>query len=355
MSDISERLHLLPLQIIPVDDGVILRRGAARLHLVGDGAGEVIERVAALTAQGAGPAEILDDFPEAARETVETLLGQLQERRFLAAVDDPGTPPADEDRLDVFYWSFGADRAEVERDLAACSIAVVGVNAIGLELVMALVNLGVGRVSLVDHPLLRNIDYFGDTGSFAAPDWLGPDPIAYGDWADISALPDCLAVTSDFGGLSLMRDWNAFCVAEKVAFMPVVLHDFVGYAGPIVTPGTTACFECFWLRQNSNLDKPLVARATEAAAFQGQIVDGLAPLNASVLARIAAFELYKFFARRIPSWHANRVLELDLLEGAMKPRKFLRAPRCPVCGPGARHGAVSIEAVVEMPGNPMEG
>lgn len=355
MSDIPQRLHLLPLQIIPVDDGVVLRRGAARLHLVGDGAGEVIERLAALTGQGADLADILADFPDTARETVEALLDQLRERRFLAAVDDPGAPPADEDRLDVFYWSFGAERAEVERDLASRSICVVGVNAVGLALTEALVELGVGRVSLVDHPLLRNVDYFSDTGAFAAPDWRGPRPIAYGDWADIAAMPDCLTVASDFGGPSLMREWNAFCVSEKITFMPVVLHDFVGYAGPIVTPGTTACFECYWLRQNSNLEKPRVTRAAENAAFQGQIVDGLAPLTASVLARIAAFELYKFFARRIPSWRADRVLELDLLDGSMKPRKFLRAPRCPVCGPGMRHGAVSIEAVAEMPGNPMEG
>ena len=47
--------------------------------------------------------------------------------------------------------------------------------------------------------------------------------------------------------------------------------------------------------------------------------------------------------------------KLDLLDSTMKARKFLRAPRCPVCGPGVRHGGVALEAVAEMPGNPLEG
>jgi thiazole/oxazole-forming peptide maturase SagC family component len=161
--------------------------------------------------------------------------------------------------------------------------------------------------------------------------------------------------TTDFGGLSLMREWNAFCVAEGTAFLPAVLNDYVGYVGPLVVPGETACFECFWLRQNSNLEQPELIRKAELAAFQGQLVDGVVPMLAAQVGRLAAFELYKFHMRHTLGWRAGTVVEADLLESTVARRKLLRAPRCPVCSSGARHGRISVESDPELPGNPFKG
>ena len=143
---------------------------------------------------------------------------------------------------------------------------------------------------------------------------------------------DCLIATSDFGGLQLMRQWNEFCVQHGRHFLPVVLQDLIGYVGPLVIPGETACFECLRARQNANLEEASARRAAEHAAFEGQGIVGCHPAMASVLGDIAAIELTKFYGIRMPIWQVGTLIEVNLLAGRMTPRKVLKVPRCAVCG-----------------------
>jgi molybdopterin-synthase adenylyltransferase len=350
MPDIAGRLHLMPVQIIAVEDGAVLRRGTVRLHVAGEAAVEAVHRIAAVAATGATAEEIAGAFDEPAREAVGRLLDELRARRFLVAVDDAA--PADESRLDVFYWNFGASRRAVDRAIAARPIAIVGVNAVSRAAAEGLAELGFRSVAVVDHPLLRNVDCIDEAGRVDAARWPGPAPVPYDAWSDAAVLPDCLVVASDFGGLSLMREWNAFCVEAALPFLPLVLQDFVGYVGPLVVPDETACFECFWLRQNSNMQRPDATRLADGAAFQGQLVDGLAPTMAGFVGRAGAFELFRFFGGALPPWRPDRVIEIDLVQSTMTPRRFLRVPRCPVCTPGLRHGRVALDADADMPGHP---
>src|SRR5262249_36298218 len=130
----------------------------------------------------------------------------------------------------------------------------------------------------VDYPLLCNLRMFDDQG-FLRPDlWpdSSPTPVSYKSWRDVDGRDeiDCLVATSDFGGLHLMREWNAFAVSSQIPFISVVLQDLIGYVGPLVFPGETACFECFRARQNSHITDPNIMRATESEAMVGQAVTG---------------------------------------------------------------------------------
>ena len=160
----------------------------------------------------------------------------------------------------------------------------------------------------------------------------------------------CLVATSDFGGSHLMRQWNSFCVEQGVHFLPVVLDRFIGTLGPLVIPGETACYECFRLRENANMDAPEIDRAPEVGAPDRQAITGFHPAMASVLGEVAALELCKFYGGGVP-FRANRVIEINLLHPSMTPRRLFRLPRCPVCSPSLKTSSFYIDKDSFVPGN----
>jgi bacteriocin biosynthesis cyclodehydratase domain-containing protein len=340
----EERLRAVLVQLVEVPDGVLLKRGCAEMNVEGDGAKEIVEL---LLGRAAGaPAtrdELLDGVPAPAREAVADLVDQLRQRRILIAADE-SAEDVPEGPVDVFYWHFGARAADVVDRLASRRIAVIGVNSIGRQLLIALARGGASNVTAVDYPLLRNVSLFDSAGAISADDW--PPAIAvspFETWweQEHDGLLDCVVATSDFGGMQLLRRWNEFCVERGIHFLPVVLQNLIGYVGPLVVPGETACFECLRARQNANLDDPEAQRAAEHAAFEGQSVAAFHPSMGSILGDLAAMELTKFYGGVIPTWRVGALVEVNLLQPSITTRSVLRIPRCSVCSPLRTRSSVS--------------
>jgi bacteriocin biosynthesis cyclodehydratase domain-containing protein len=236
---------------------------------------------------------------------------------------------------DIFYWNHGASAAVGRENVARVEIAVFGVNHIALPLLGNLRSCGFRAVALVDHPALRNLDFFNDrdelrpeiAGAMATP------PRSLDEWTAKAKPADCHVVCSDFGGLDLMREWNRKCVASGTKFYPIVLEDEVATLGPLVIPGEGPCYECLVARQDANLADLERTRATEAHAFFGQDVTGFVQPMARVAADLAAVDLLKYFSRVLPGGVAGRLIEADLMAPSLHTRTVLRAPRCPVCSP----------------------
>lgn len=333
-------LRALPVQLIETGDGVLLKRGRVETTVGGEGAADVVKAIfVAASGEGATAEEIAALFAAPDRPSVEGLLEHLQERRLLVPAEEAavGEEPTDESPADVFYWHFGSTTAEVAGRLEELRAVVLGANAVSCRLALALVEAGATEVRVVDEPLLRNLRMIGEDGELQGDLWpsqLSP-PLPYETWKrgfDPSAL-DCLVATSDFGGSILMRQWNEFAVEQRLAFFPVVLQDLVGFVGPLVVPGQTACYECLRARQNANLENASSRRAAESWAYGGQAVAGAHPIMASVLGELAAFELLKLYGLRQAPFRPGTLVEISLLSSRMTPRSVLKLPRCPVCGP----------------------
>src|SRR5262249_10319169 len=141
----------------------------------------------------------------------------------------------------------------------------------------------------------------------------------------------CIVATSDFGGLTSMRQWNEFCVTRNIHFFPVVLQNLVGYVGPLVVPGETPCFECVRARQNANIEDPTTRAAAEPHAFSSQHVIGFHPSMATILGDIAAVELGKFYGGWLASESVGSLIVVRLLVPSVTTHRVLKIPRCPVC------------------------
>ncbi|SRR6266487_5755254 len=324
----------LPSHLIPFEDGVIIKRGTLQTRVRGERALEVLQRLLERADRGASLDELRAEFPPEDRVAVDCLLDQLVARRLLVPVGDP---EEDESRQEtpeqIFFWEFGQDAEEVRARLRDVRIAVVGVNEISKELVRCLALGGIEQCHVVDYTLFRNTRLFHDDGELDADHWPAVETVALREWGEIvqGSGVDCVVATADHGGTHWMRQWNQMCVASGRAFFPVALRNLIGYIGPYVIPGETACFECLHARQNSNLSDPVAQRAAEAVAFESQAVMSFHPVMPCVVAQVAAMELIKVFSRALPFIHVGSLVEVDLLTPGLTTRKVLRIPSCPVC------------------------
>lgn len=341
-----QRLIALPFQLIEAPDGVILRRGSIQVLIGGDRSMQTVQTlVDVMRGDGATVEEVCSRFAAPDHPAVTRLIEQLLSRQFVVPAGGNLVPIHSESQLDIFYWHFGMSTEEINQRLNQVRVVILGVNYISRQLAHSLTSAGMTSVKVVDDPLLRNLSFFDESGEVRTSEWrAGNGPVAYEDGA-VELEPDsfdCLVATSDFGGLRLMRQWNAFCVEHGRHFLPVVLQDMVGYVGPSVIPGETACLECFLARLDSNRTGDSQEYASERAAFAGQHVAGFHPSMASVLGDIAAIELTKFYSRALPLWKVGVVMEVNLLAGRIDSRKVLRVPRCSACSNLIRRSSTSM-------------
>jgi len=330
----------LPLQVIDVDTGVLLKRGNSILNVNGTGAKDAVRIVlSSFDAPGATIEEVTQKFPESDRKAVGQLIEKLMTNKF--AVPSQTLPqgyPAFESHMDIFYWHFGETTDSMNERLNKQRITILGVNTISRQLCSIFLASGFKNFEVVDCPTLRNTRLVSKSTRFSQESWgpsHRPKPRDFDEWKT-STKPedfDCLVATSDFGGQHLFKEWNHLCVQHKRFFFPILLHDQIGCIGPLVVPDQTACYECFLARQHSH--KPATPSTIKAdeLSYEGQAVVGFHPAMASALADIAAFELTKFFSGVVPGWNVGTVLEMNLLTSRMTPRKVLKVPRYSVCSP----------------------
>jgi bacteriocin biosynthesis cyclodehydratase domain-containing protein len=350
------RMRALRVQLVELEDGVLVKRGRVELKVAGPRAAGVLQVVLLAALDGATRSELCAPFAAPDRPAVERLVAELEARRILVPAEErPGEVPSwEESANDVFVWHFGESVDGLADRLAARRITVMGVNAISRQLVASLTAGGLRNVEVVDYPLLANLRMFDDRGVPDPAHWPpAPAPLPYEQWRE-GVDPDepaVLVATTDFGGLQVLRWWNERASRNGWHFLPVALRDLVGYVGPLVVPGETACYECLRARQNSHLDDPELRRAAESVAFEGQAATGFHPAMASILGDLAALELVKSYS----GWPVPRLvgslIEVNLLAGTMTARKVLRVPRCGVCGSHRRHSGVSLDKQVLMPGH----
>ena len=347
---LNAKVKILPFQIIQISDGVILKRSATEISVKGPGAVEALQAVLALADSGATVENICAAFSTVARPTVEQLLNKLIEKRLLVIAEgDTHLEENTETALDVFYWNFGSTGLQVANVLNAKKIAILGVNYVSRQLVNVLNATGVQNFTIVDVPILRNLRLFNEEGRLENG-WQSnaSGPVDYLEWSSKTepAHVNCIIATSDFGGHKVLRDWNRMCVENKVHYLPVSLCDGIGWLGPLVLPGDTPCFECFWMRLQSTTDDRQIRQAIDDVRFAGQPFTGFHPSMASILGDIAAMELTKFYGGVLPMTNLGTAFEVNLIATSIKKHRVLKAPRCAVCSSLNSQSTISLKKSV---------
>lgn len=338
----SDKLILLPIQIIEMEDAIILKRGLSQL-LVPDPNVLLIIRVVqkALLLQPYSITELTSLFAAPVQPLVEELLSKLLEKNFLQLQTEKSQENKQETNQqlsveptqDVFYWHFNQHQEQVASTLNQKYWLFVGVNKVNMLLLQSMQREGLKNYLIIDDPMLRNIDFFDDNHQLSSSFWkqqadyiISEEQLFTEDHRDKIGF---VVAASEFGSFFLLERWNEYAVRQQLAFYPVLLQNMIGYAGPLVIPQEGACLACLKSRQNSHSDGFAERRITERYAFAGQKVAAYHESMLQTLAAVAQFDLVKFISNI--QWEVGTLCEIDLLAGSMTRRKLLKVPRCPIC------------------------
>jgi len=328
----SEKYIAIPVKLLHTTQGTIISRGCVEIRIAGEGASNAIDLIfRAANSEGQTIEELCELFDFHSGPAVRHLVEELISRRFLiphSKAAELSLP--DETNVDVFYWHFNTSQIDVARQLDKVSFVIFGVNDISSTLVHSLRHAGVGNIRVIDHSLVRNRRFFKADDRINPQLWTTDiQPEVRSDFETISS-GECLIATSDSGSDALLLDLNRLCLSKQVYFLSILLRDCIGYIGPIVVPGQTACYECLRSRQNSHINSSN-NRSPQLQPGNSDDVPGFHPSMAAILGHVAAVELTRFFVDRLPKQPTSSLIEFDVLERQMIARKILKIPRCPAC------------------------
>ncbi|OQW33998.1 MAG: hypothetical protein A4E19_18925 [Nitrospira sp. SG-bin1] len=348
------RLVSLPVQIIQIPEGIILKRGSVETIITGTGACESVKIVLEQTARNGGATveAIHSRFARSSRRYVSKLLSELIDRRFLMAENSISHTDVTDERnqLGVYHWHFNLSNQTAMERLKQIRFAILGINSVSRQLVRTLQVCGLNNLCVVDHVSHRNPHFFDEAGSLRRNEWSRPLPNPIRSNAEFTVQSiDCLVATSDVGSLAIFSEWNKQSLEHGSHFMPVILKDMIGYVGPMIVPGEGACYDCLLTRMSSNSIHREIDKLVEDAGHEHGRVVGFHPAMASVLGDIAAFQLTAFYSQISVGRAIGQLLEVNLLGSTMKERAVLRVPRCAACGLLRQKGRTNLYKTVLQP------
>jgi len=249
-----------------------------------------------------------------------------------------------------------ADPPQVLDRLAASTVTVVGLGAVGAVAARALAATGVGILRLVDPAVVAPADvYLGpvyeldEVGSQRA-DVLRARLRRVAREADVQLVAGELKSDSDVaaavagsgfvlgcldpGLASLTYKLNRVCLDANITWSSATASAFEGIVGPTVVPHETACYLCYQMRAVACRDDPEDALA-ELHEEDRRKLD-LSPhrenlaFGAGVVGNLLALEAFRMLTGSRPATQ-GRILTFDFTGLTSQQHVVLRKPSCPAC------------------------
>lgn len=302
--------------------------------------------------------EVADVFEP---QDVADSLALLEQQRIVEDAERMPVPADVQERMEPqlnYLREVHPEPAEVLERLAAATVTVVGMGALGAVASTALAATGIGRVRCVDSlpvtvadPYLAQLFSLDDVGSprvevvrqrILAVNPAATVEVVVKELPDEDALRDTVAGSAfvlgcvDPGLSSLTYRLNRACVAQRIPWCAGRVTAFEGLVGPTVVPYETACYLCYQMRAVACAEDPEEALIALKAQDRRKADDSPHRENlafgAGIVGHLLGLEAFKAVSGGRPA-SAGRLLSIDLLQGAMTKHVVLRKPWCPDCFP----------------------
>jgi adenylyltransferase/sulfurtransferase len=310
-----------------------------------------------------------DDIAEAvgdlfARAELQAALSLLAEQNLLrdasrtAAHSDDGV--SHEPQMN-FLHEVSSQPAEVQRQLAAATVVVFGLGAVGAGASLALAAAGVGKWRLIDHlrvspadPYLSAVYARGDIGAGRAEivrhrlEQVAPRaPVTVQDAsletdAEVAASiagSDFVLCCIDSGQASLAYKLNRVCLASGTPWIACDCSAAEIVVGPLVVPGRTACYLCYKMRLVAGSETPEDEFALQSFLDRRKQDDSLHRQNlvfsAGLGSHLVALEAFKQLTGVLAPVTRGRIFVFDTMQLTATPHVVLRKPWCPACSAAA--------------------
>jgi molybdopterin-synthase adenylyltransferase len=256
-----------------------------------------------------------------------------------------------------FLHEIAGQPAEVQRKLAAATVAVLGLGAVGAGASLALAASGVGAFRLIDHLRVSPAD------PYLSPAYAGDDigasraeivrrkleqdaphaAIVVQDApletdAEVTAAvagSDFVLCCIDGGQASLAYKLNRVCLASGTSWIACDCSAAEITVGPLVVPGRTACHLCYKMRLVAGSETPEDEFAFQSFLDRRKHDDSIHRQNlvftAGLGAQLVALEAFKQLSGVLPPVTRGRIFVFDTMQLTSTPHVVLRKPWCPAC------------------------
>jgi bacteriocin biosynthesis cyclodehydratase domain-containing protein len=302
-----------------------------------------------------------DLFERAELQAALTLLADqnlLRDASLAAALSDDGV--SREPQLN-FLHEVSTQPAEVQRKLAATTVVVLGLGAVGAGASLALAASGIAKWRLVDHlrvspadPYLSAAYASGDIGAGRAEivrrrlEQIAPRAVidvedaALDTDAEIAATIagcDFVLCCVDGGQASLAYKLNRVCLASGTPWIACDCSAAEVVVGPLVVPDRTACHLCYKMRLVAGSETPEDEFAYQSFLDRRKQDDSMHRQNlvfaAGLGAQLVALEAFKQLTGVLTPVTRGRIFVFDTMHLTCTPHVVLRKPWCPACSPAA--------------------
>jgi bacteriocin biosynthesis cyclodehydratase domain-containing protein len=310
-----------------------------------DSTGAIGQLVTRLARGPTSAKDLVSDLPPDCRQFARRVIELLTTKGYLAAED---TSPTEQ------YLRYSESRTT---SLSGHHVALVGCGPVGFRVALALLESGVGMVTMVDD---RRPDRHW-TGMFRAAfpsaNVLPKDrPVS-----EIlsSALPadrsrrvrsvpglfetdvlrkatadaDLVVLALECPSLTLSHRLNRICLERELPWISLLLDGNLGVVGPIFVPPRTACFNCFTALSQApagNREMTQKYRRYQESKKASSFFVGL-PSYADILAGHGGHAIVRFLLSG-SGYLVGRALVVSFDRLALDLEDVLRLPRCPACG-----------------------
>ena len=256
-------------------------------------------------------------------------------------------------RQTSFFEDFTDDPAQAQERLRAATVTIIGIGTIGSAIAVHLARAGVGRIRACDTDTIsasnlpRNAVYMdADVGQdkvkVAARRLREVSPgLAFeGKRVDVRSSSDIESVATgsdlvincaDQPSVAQTSEWTG--QAAMALRLPQILaggyRTHLGFVGPTVLPGQSACWKCFEMDYLQN--DPFAVNGWKPLAAGRPTGGSLGPLGA-VVAGIHAWEAIRILTGILPPVMINRKGEIDFVDLSITYRPVAKNPDCPFCG-----------------------
>ena len=304
---------------------VYVRNNSCSFRLEGDGIDQWVEKLLPMFNGEYSLGKLTEGLPEQYRERVFQIAGVLLQNGFVRDVSRDEPHQLSEQVMKKFDSQMefidnlagsGASRFQSFRN---ANVLAVGSGPMLSSLVSSLLDSGLKKlnVSITDEVptnkkrLVELVNHARKTDSEVEYQELISKG---GDWGEVLRYFDAVVYVSQNGNLEELRLLQSICREEKKTFIPALLFEQVGLAGPLYEPDSEVCWESAWRRLHSSV------------FAKEQKVPATSLTTGALLANVITFELFKDIAGVTKDNQKNRIylLDLETLEGSW--HSFLTHP-----------------------------
>lgn len=350
--DGKPHVGLKKMYLIRMDD-VLLAKTMTRLaKMEGTLTSTLIPRMLPLLDGRHTKDEITEALVDTDKAVVSEILDKLDNAGLLNWTQDTAEEISD-DELELYesqlaFFSEFADPRETQRRLKNSSVLIVGLEELGVQVLLGLAAMGVGHLAGTQFAgdrmhERREDDESASTRLAERVSNMNPHvkfvvkDSAIDSVADLSAAArnvDLVVACAEKPNPTLFETVNTACLSMSVPWTCCQISDTEALIGPSIIPHQTPCYRCYEKRTFGTLQhyEEHLAILEHLKKNPTDLKFGRLPCFESIVAGLTCSEAVRLLTDVVEPATIGKVLVLDLLSMNLASHKVLKLPRCDACG-----------------------